>query len=135
MGHYAELKCLDCDEVMELGEWAKGSGGVEVAKAILENIETFSKLQDIAKGDMLEVHYGGCWVPIEWLHKHKEHRLIVIWDYGCGVDQCYKGWKWNGQKPCLLEEGHEGPCNIEEGPFKVRKRRDDDEGGTQEETG
>lgn len=127
MGTYHELRCVDCDETG--GVYADRNPGVadrasELSPVVADFAEALLKLDPklVQLADSInavEVSVGeGYPLDLEWILKHKGHKIVACDGYGQDHGQC-RDWSLNVQ--CALEDGHVGPHSVE-GPHSRRRK-------------
>lgn len=110
MSCHWDIKCLDCDEVDDLGET---NHAVDEIRALVRHADAIAGLAEL-EGDLMwfEMKFGlHRNIHPSWFAKHKGHKLAPFSEYGeidgkCGERfRCKECTTWY---TCNLDKNHQG---------------------------
>lgn len=113
MSTYWDVKCLDCDEVCDLGET---NHAVDEVRSLIRHANVIASLLPL-QSELITPEFRfryQCSIPVDWFAKHKEHNIVPYSEYGEIDGTC-------GQHFHCPECGHLAHCDLEKGhPGKHR---------------
>lgn len=117
MSRHWDVKCLDCDDVCDLGET---NHAIEDVRALVRHADVAASMAELYDDLMcpeFKFRYQ-CSIPVHWFAKHKGHNIVPYSEYGEIDGTC-------GQHFNCCECGHLLYCDLEKGhPGKHRKIRE-----------